>query len=123
MIFRPTGAQALGLIFGVLTALAVALALRHRVIEPDEIGRACGVTGATLLCAIRRIVQVFAHYSVFGGLALAAALLNLMRPAITLCALGFISATSGLILYNTSSSACAVILLLLGFARGVPEKE
>jgi hypothetical protein len=123
MLFRPTGTQALGLMFGVLTALAAALVLRHRVIEPAEIGRACEVAGATSLCAMRRVAQIFAHYSVFGGVALAAALLNLMRPAITLCALGFISATSGLVLYNTSPAACAIILLLLGFARGAPETE
>ena len=123
MLFRPNRAQALGLTVSALMALAAALALRHRVIEPAEIGRACGVASASLLCATRRAAQIFADYSVFGGAALAAATLNFMRPGMALCALGLVSATSGLVLYNTSLSACAVILLVLGFSRAIPEPE
>ena len=123
MLFHLTRIQALGLMTTVLVVLVGSLGLRYRVIEPVDIGRACEVTGANSLCALRRVAQVFAHYSVFGGVALVAAVLHFMRPALSLCVLGFLAASAGLVLYNTPVSACAFTLLLLGFARGMPETE
>lgn len=122
-LFQLSRGQALVLSVGLMTTLVAALSLRYWVIEPTEMGRVCGATSAASICVLRRIVQIFAHYTVFGGLALVAAVINFMRPAKALCALGFTSAVAGLVLYNTAWSACAFIVLLLGFARGTPETE
>ena len=60
---------------------------------------------------------------VFGFVALGAALLNLLRPSLVLCALALIAAGFGLVLYNAALSALAVALLILSLARPAPEPE
>ena len=61
--------------------------------------------------------------SVFGAVALGAALLNLVRPSVLLCAVALIAAGFGLVLYNAALSALAVAVLILSLARPAPEQD
>jgi hypothetical protein len=56
----------------------------------------------------------------FGWTALVAALLQLWRPNVVVFGIGLISASFGLVLYNTRLSALAVALLVLSLARARP---
>ena len=55
--------------------------------------------------------------SIFGWTAVIAALLQLWRPNVVAFGIGLISASFGLVLYNTRLSALAVALLVLSLAR------
>jgi hypothetical protein len=58
--------------------------------------------------------------SVFGVVALGAALLNLIRPSLALFAIGLVAAGFGIVLYNVELSALAAGLLVLSLARPRP---
>ena len=77
----------------------------------------------TWLCATFRLVIILFNHSVFGWVALAAALLNLMRPSIVLVAIALAAAGFGLVLHNADLSGLAVALLVLSLARPAPAPE
>jgi hypothetical protein len=56
-------------------------------------------------------------------LALAAAVLNLIRPQLALFAIALMAGGFGIVLYNVALSAFAAALLVLSFARPVPAEE
>ena len=66
---------------------------------------------------------VLYNHSVFGWVALAAALLNLMRPSIVLMSVALAAAGFGLVLHNADLSGLAVALLILSLARPAPAAE
>ena len=116
-LFVPTARETnLLLVVGFLS-LGYALYLRYLVIEQSTVGLACEAGMQTWLCLIRRVAIALFNHWVFGIAALAAAVINLMRPSILLCALGLGAAAFGLVLYNTGLSALAVPLLMLSLAR------
>jgi hypothetical protein len=108
-----------------LAAAAVALScyLRYRVIEQPTIGIACETGGTSSLCAIRRATITLFQLSALGTVALAAAVLNLLRPSVVLVAIALVAAGFGIVLYNVALSALAVALLVLSLARPAPEPE
>ncbi len=106
-----------------LAAFAYALFLRHRVIEQSSVGIACETFASGWLCGSRRTAIALYTPSVFGAVALGAALLNLVRPSILLCAISLIACGFGLVLYNAALSALAVAILILSLARAAPEPE
>jgi hypothetical protein len=57
---------------------------------------------------------------VFGGVALAAALLNLLRPSLVLMVLALAAAAFGVVLHNADLSALAAGVLILSLARPAP---
>ena len=57
---------------------------------------------------------------VFGWIALAAALLNLVRPSIVLMSVALAAAGFGLVMHNAGLSGLAVALLILSLARPAP---
>ena len=67
----------------------------------------------------------FALYnkSVFGWVALAAAVLNLSRPSILLVAVGLAAAAFGLVLHNANLAGVAAALLILSLARPAPAAD
>jgi len=122
-LFVPTARETnLLLVVGFLS-LGYALYLRYLVIEQSSVGLACEAGLNTWLCFTRRVVLVLFNLWVFGIAALAAAMINLVRPSIFLVALGVCAATFGLVLYNTGLSALAVPLLMLSLARPEGEEE
>src|SRR5262245_61956812 len=116
-LFFPTARQWNALIAIGFLALGYALYLRYVVIEQTVASLACEHGLATWLCAARRTAIVLFQPSVFGTVALAIALLNLLRPSLVLLALGIAVAGLGIVLYNVGLSALAVALMILSFAR------
>jgi hypothetical protein len=117
--FRPSVPQAILLSTLTLVALGGALSTRYGLIENAVIGVACDTGPRTLLCALRSSVIWLFDYSVFGAVALAVAVLHLIRPAVPLLAVGLIVAAFGIVLYkyNVLMSGLAVGLMILAFAR------
>ena len=116
-LFRPTASQTNWLLVIAFLALGEALYLRYLAIENPTVSLACQAGLNTWLCATFRLVIILFNYSVFGWIALGAALLNLVRPSIVLVALALAAAGFGLVLHNANLSALAVALLILSLAR------
>jgi len=122
-LFRPTLRQIAVLAAMTAAALAYALYLRHLVIEQSAVGIACQSGAQSFMCTSRRIAIGLFTPSVFGWVAIGAALLNLVRPSLVLCAAALGAAGFGIVLYNVALSALAVALLILSLARPAPEPE
>jgi hypothetical protein len=60
---------------------------------------------------------------VFGGVALAVALLNLLRPSVVLVAVALAAAAFGVVLHNPDLAALAAGVLMLSLARPAPIAE
>jgi len=111
---RPTG--------GVLLAAAAALLaawLRWSFIEPEKIGSACAAAEAPWWCVFRQALMLATAYNLFGALPLAAAVTAILASGRrhlwaghAALALGGV----GLVLYNASLAAIAVVLAVLALA-------
>ena len=119
--FLPTLRQSAWLAVIALATLCCGFYLRYQLIEQTSVGIACGDNPTTWLCAIRRAAIALYNPSAFGLTALGAALLNLIRPHVVLCAVALVAGGIGIVLYNVALSALAVALLLLSLARPAPE--
>jgi hypothetical protein len=120
-LYRPGVRQAACLLVIAAMALGYGFAMRYWVIENSSIGIACGNDGDSWLCANRRAAIALFGSDVFGGVALGAALLNLLRPSVVLWGLALASGGAGIVLYNTALAALAAALLTLSLARPSPE--
>ncbi|TCT02882.1 hypothetical protein [Aquabacter spiritensis] len=105
------------LIFLTMAATGWALYVRYMVIEPSVVGLACDAGLTTFLCRMRAIVILLFGWSVFGGLALAAAVIQLLRPSVPMLAAGLAFSGISLVLYNNLAGAVAAMLLILSLAR------
>lgn len=123
-LFAPTARQTNWLILIGLIALGYALYLRYLVVELPSVGLACQGGLQTWLCSTRAMVMTLFTNSVFGWVALGAAIVNLIRPTLAVFALGIAAAAFGVVLYNVGLSGLAAALLILSFARpGAIESE
>jgi hypothetical protein len=122
-LFLPSFRQAALVAAVTAAALGYAAYLRYGVIEQSAIGIACGGNGLTWLCRSRSAAILLFNQSAFGGVAIGAAMLNLVRPSIVLCLVAMLAAGFGIVLYNVGLSALAVALLVLSLARAAPEPE
>jgi hypothetical protein len=118
-LFAPTARQANWLIALGLVSLGYALYLRYMAVELTSVGLACQGGLQTWLCATRKLTMTLFTHSVFGWVALAAAVINLIRPTLTVFALGLAATAFGVVLYNVGLGALAAALLVLSFARPV----
>lgn len=107
------------LVVGFLT-IGYALYLRYLAIEFSTVALACDAGLQTMICKGRLVATSLFKNSVFGGTALAIAVLHVMRPSIVLLTGGLIAAVLGIVLYNVVLSGLAIGLLILGFARPAP---
>lgn len=105
------------LIFCTMAATGWALYVRYLVIEPSVVGLACDAGLKTVQCQIRSVVIALFGWSVFGGIALAAALVQFVRPSVPALAVGLAFAGISLVLYNNIAGALAAMLLILSLAR------
>ena len=110
------------LIVGFL-AVGEALYLRYLAIEYAPVSLACQAGLKTWLCTSFRLAIALYNYSVFGYVALVAALLNLVRPSIVPMTVALAAAGFGLVLHNADLSGLAVALLILSLARPAPVAE
>jgi hypothetical protein len=104
-------------------AVGQALYIRYMAIENLNTELACQAGLQTWLCTAFRISIVFFNHEVFGWVALAIALLNLIRPSIVLTAFALTAAGFGIVLHNADLSALAAGVLILSLARPAPAPE
>lgn len=118
--FRLSARQVQWLLVVGFCSVGYALYLRYMAIEFSQVALACQGGLQTALCKTRLLVLTLFKNSIFGIVALAIAVLNLMRPSIVLLTGGLISASFGIVLYNIGLSGVAIALLILCFARPAP---
>jgi hypothetical protein len=97
--------------------------LRYMAIENLNVELACQAGLKTWLCGAFRVSTALYNHYVFSGAALAAALLNLVRPSIVLVAVALAAGGFGIVLHNPELSALAAALLILSLARPAPATE
>lgn len=122
-LFSPTARQIGWLLVVGFLAVGQALYLRYLAIEYAPVSLACQQGLETWLCSTFRLVTVLFNHSVFGWLALVAALLNLVRPSILLLAVGLAAGGFGLVLHNAGLAGLAAGVLILSLARPAPAAE
>ena len=122
-VYSPSARQTCWLLIVGFLAVGEALYLRYLAIEHAPVSLACQAGQASWLCSSFRLVIVLYNNSVFGWVALLAALLNLMRPSIVLISVTLAAAGFGLVLHNAGLSGLAVALAILSLARPAPAPE
>jgi hypothetical protein len=119
-LFRPTARQLNWLLVIGFLALGEALYLRYLAIENGTVSLACQAGLDTWLCHTFRLTIVLFNHGVFGAVALAVALLNLLRPSLVLVAVALAASAFGVVLHNADLSALAAGVLILSLARPAP---
>jgi hypothetical protein len=122
-LFLPTARQTNWLLVIGFLALGDALYLRYLAIEYAQVSLACQGGLSTWLCTTFRLAIVLYNHSVFGWVALATALLNLVRPSIALILVALAATAFGLVLHNADLAGLAAALLILSLARPAPAPE
>ena len=122
-LFLPTARQTNWLLLVGLLSLGEALYLRYLAIEYAQVSLACQGGLSTWLCTTFRLAIVLYNHSVFGWVALATALLNLVRPSIALILVALAATALGLVLHNADLAGLAAALLILSLARPAPAPE
>lgn len=118
--FRPSPQQVQWLLIVGFMSVGYALYLRYLGVENSQVGLACDGGLKSWLCTTRSATTWMFKNSVFGGLALAAAILHFIRPSMVTLTVGLAAASAGIVLYNIGLSGLAFGLLILGFARPAP---
>jgi hypothetical protein len=122
-LFLPTARQTNWLLVIGFLAIGEALYIRFLAIENPNVALACQAGLKTWLCSSWQLSVVLFRNEVFGAVALAVALLNLVRPSLVLVALTLAIAGFGVVLHNVDLSALAVGLIILSLARPAPAPE
>ncbi len=122
-LFLPTARQTNCLVAIGFLAVGEALYLRFMAIENTNMALACRGGLSTWLCSTFRVTVPLFQYEVFGAVALAVALINLMRPSIVLVGLALAAAGFGLVLHNVDLAGLAVGAVILSLARPAPGPE
>jgi hypothetical protein len=122
-LFLPSARQTNWLLIVGFLALGEALYLRYLAIEYAPVSLPCQGGLNTWLCTAFRVTIALYNQSVFGWVALAAAVLNLIRPSIALISVALAAAAFGLVLHNANLAGLAIALLILSLARPAPAAE
>lgn len=122
-LFLPTARQANWLLIVAFLSVGEALYIRYMAIENVTVELACQAGLDTWLCSAFRLSILLFNHGVFGEVALAVALLNLIRPSIVLMSVALAVAGFGVVLHNADLSALAAAVLILSLARPAPATE
>jgi hypothetical protein len=122
-LFLPTARQTNWLLVVGFLSLGEALYLRYMALENTTVALACQTGLNTWLCGAYRLTMMLYPYEVFGGLALVAAVLNLLRPSLVLITVALAATAFGMVLHNAELAALAAGLLILSLARPAPARE
>jgi hypothetical protein len=122
-LFLPTGRQTNWLLIVAFLSVGEALYLRYMAIENLNVELACQAGLKTWLCGAFHLALALYNHYVFGAVALAAAILNLIRPSIVLVAVALAASGLGIVLHNPELSALAAALVILSLARPAPATE
>jgi len=119
-LFRP-GPQSLNWLIPLgMGATGWALYMRYLVVEPALVGLACEAGLESAGCSARAAVLALQLWNVFGALALAAALVQLVAPSLAAFATALVFSGFALVFHNEIAGALAAMLLILSFARPGP---
>ena len=121
--FVPSCRQTNWLLAVGFVSVGYALYLRYRAIEFAPVSLECQGGLDTWLCGTFRTVIILYNHTVFGAVALGAAVINLLRPSVAMFAIALAAAGFGIVLHNPGLSALAAALLVLSLARPAPEPE
>jgi hypothetical protein len=119
-LFLPTARQTNWLLIVAFLSLGEAMYLRYHVMENSTVSLACQAGLRTWLCDTFRLAVILYRHEIFGGVALVAALLNLVRPSLVLVTVALAASAFGVVLHNADLSALAAGLLILSLARPAP---
>lgn len=119
-LFLPNARQLNWLLVVGFLSVGEALYLRYLAIENGTVSLACQGGLNTWLCSMFRLTIILFNHEVFGAVALAAALLNLLRPSLVLSTIALAAAAFGVVLHNADLSALAAGVLILTLARPAP---
>ena len=119
-LFLPTARQINWILVVAFLCVGEALYLRYLAIENSTVSLACQAGLNTWLCGAFRLTIVLFNHQVFGAVALAATLLNFMRPSLALVTVALAAAAFGIVLHNADLSALAAGVLILSLARPAP---
>jgi hypothetical protein len=122
-LFLPSARQTNWLLIVGFLALGEAVYVRYLAIEYGQVSLACQAGLNTWLCGTFRLAITLYNHSVFGWVALGAAVLNLVRPSIVLVAVALAATAFGLVLHNANLAGIAAALLILSLARPAPAAE
>lgn len=114
-----TTARPLGGVLLSATAALLAAWLRWSFIEPEKIGTACAAADAPWWCVFRQALMLATAYNLFGILPLAAAVGAIFSSGRQHLWAGHVALALGgvgLVLYNASLAAVAVVLAVLALA-------
>jgi hypothetical protein len=115
--FVPTARQTNSLILLAFAALVLAFYLRHSIIDSQPLIAACTAGAVRASCPMRVFLIELTEMQFFGGLALVAAILHLIRPRLGMFAIALVATSFGLLLANAGPAAFAAGLLIIAFAR------
>jgi hypothetical protein len=118
-LFLPTPRETNLLLLLGCAAFGGSLYLRYLAIESPAVEAACAAASPRAICLLRRLAIELSDLELFGGVALAGAILHLVRPRIVPFAIALVAAIAGLVLYNTGVAALAAALLAVSPARPV----
>jgi hypothetical protein len=121
--FRPGRVAAVTLALLSACALGLAVYVRYWLVEPASVGLVCDAGAMTPVCIFRRTFIGIFVWNGFGGAALIATGLALLRPSSLLIGAALVAGCLGVVLYNTQLSALALALLPLVLARPAPARE
>ena len=96
------------ILIGIL-AFAVAMLLRHGLVERDDVGAACESAGAPAWCALRMLVIRGFLHGIYGLSSLVLAGLAAWRRSSRLADLAIALGTLGMVLYDFTWSGAGVI--------------
>jgi hypothetical protein len=122
-LFLPSARATNILLIVGFCSVGYALYVRYLGFEQSTVSLACEGGLNTWFCLVRRITIVLFGYSVFGIVAVMAAILNFLRPSLVLFAVALAAAGFGIVLYNVALSGLAVAILILSLARRAPAPE
>lgn len=115
--FQPSPQQVHWLIVVGFLSIGYALYLRYMIIENVQVGLNCDTGLQTWTCLSRKVGLVLDERGVLGWVALAAALLTVIRPGVVLFAIALAATGLGLVLHNAGLAGLAVGLLVLSLGR------
>ncbi len=120
---RPRGPRLRTGALVALAVLAVALVLRHVLIEPAAIAHACDPSPWAGACAARTLVILSFVNQEVGWAALGAGMLATLLRSPRLAVLALAAGCAGLVLYSYEPAAVGALLGVLVLARGAAQAD
>ncbi|MGH6671220.1 MAG: hypothetical protein ACRECV_04480 [Xanthobacteraceae bacterium] len=122
-LFLPTARQTNWLLVIGFLSIGEAMYLRFMALENSSVALACHGGLDTWLCRTYWMIAALFPHQIFGAVALAAALLNLIRPSFALMAFVLATGGFGVVLHNPDLAGLAFGVLILSLARPAPAPE